>query len=79
MAGFSNGKRPCDYCGDPHAPFGFAPPGGVRRLKPGTRAINTCGASECQARARSRVAEVVNAFARPPAPRVEVAQASLDL
>lgn len=77
MSGFANGKRPCDFCGDPFAPLGFAPPGGARRLKPGTRALNTCLSDGCQDKARARVAEVRDVFSAAVKSKPAVGQGSL--
>lgn len=45
-------KKACDFCQDPVAPFGFAPPPrlGIQIKRP----IWTCGAAECNAQAEAR-------------------------
>lgn len=70
--GCANGRRPCDFCAEKFAPLGFAPPGGARRLKPGTRPLTICLDPECIAKARARVAEVRDVFSKPK-PKQEAA------
>ncbi len=58
MAGLTGAARqavlPCDFCGDPVAPFGFAPP--PRLGIPVRRPIKTCGCTACNDQAEARVA-----------------------
>lgn len=51
------GVQPCDFCKDPVAPFGFAPPpgSGIQVRRP----IKTCEARECRAQALDRRAALV--------------------
>jgi hypothetical protein len=48
---------PCDFCRDPVAPFGFAPPprSGIAVRRP----IKTCGDPACNAQAEARVADLM--------------------
>lgn len=50
---------PCDFCGAPVAPFGFAP--APRLGIPVRRPIKTCGAEGCKAQARARCRALVDA------------------
>jgi hypothetical protein len=69
----------CDFCKDPVAPLGWAPPPrlGLRIRRP----IHTCPAAVCQAQAAARVQAVIdraNPFApAPPAPPPDPPQGSL--
>lgn len=54
---------PCDICGEPIAPFGYAPPG-PRSLKPGQRALRSCGNPDCRAAARARRSASLDPFQR---------------
>mgnify|MGYP000182765091 CR=1 FL=1 len=48
---------PCDFCSDPVAPFGFAPP--PRLGIPVRRPLKTCGCKACNERAEARVAALI--------------------
>jgi hypothetical protein len=43
--------HPCDFCGDPVAPFGYAPPPRLVRVR---RPIWTCAKEACKAQAEAR-------------------------
>lgn len=49
--------RPCDFCGGPSAPLGFAPP--PRLGIPIRRPLKSCGAVECNSQARARVQALI--------------------
>jgi hypothetical protein len=66
--------RPCDICGAAIAPFGYAPHGGRKALRPGQRPLMACADPACRALAEDRKAQA-DAGPLPPKPRRAAPQA----
>lgn len=78
----SDGKRrgppqplPCDFCRDPVAPFGYAPPPSVKKVR---RPIWSCAAPVCMEKAEARRQAAIDAAGvfrdKPGAPAPPAAQ-----
>lgn len=61
--------RPCDICGHPIAPFGYAPHGGRKALRPGQRPLVACADPACRAKAEARKAQADAGPLPPKSPR----------